>query len=303
MGSDRGPSIDTAELSKLRRPLERIRAEIRAHIAKWPGSIRHAFRATVGPAKDESELPVWAEFEVWFFYANEGFRGPLALRFAPRPKMKRGPWSCIFTDSCNEMEMWREFDCIIGNLDGLLAGERFRRAWQSNDGLGWLLFLYFLKWDFPDELVYRLCGASFTLEGIPIGEVSSAPDPFRSRNAFESWERGAKRGLPVGQHFIGLRSDIRQCSREAIDELLVLGSDAQQASAPAGRVRANVVKLFPKGEPRNRDLVELALKINTEKDTGKSLNQIAAEYTCNSRRAKSLLASLRRMKRQGEVNL
>lgn len=68
---------------------------------------------------------------------------------------------------------------------------------------------------------------------------------------------------------------------------------------------ASAEKLFPKGLPRNRDIVELVLMINTEKGTGQSINEIARSYTGekkgSAKKARSLLAQIVRMKREGRV--
>jgi hypothetical protein len=72
-------------------------------------------------------------------------------------------------------------------------------------------------------------------------------------------------------------------------------------------VRANTQKLFPKGMPSNPDVCDLVVRLQTEQGNGKSMNQIAREFTGEpagqDRKAKSLLAQIRRMKGQGEIVL
>jgi hypothetical protein len=71
---------------------------------------------------------------------------------------------------------------------------------------------------------------------------------------------------------------------------------------------ANTSKLFCGIVPTNPDLVDLAVRIDAEpKDSKRSWNEIARNFTGETNgtdtKAKSLLSQLRRMKRQGRVNL
>lgn len=72
-------------------------------------------------------------------------------------------------------------------------------------------------------------------------------------------------------------------------------------------VSANRLKLFPKGIPENSDIQDLVVRLDTEKGSGKSKNRIAREFTGEDRghdpKARSLLAQIRRLKRDGRVNL
>jgi hypothetical protein len=80
---------------------------------------------------------------------------------------------------------------------------------------------------------------------------------------------------------------------------------------PSGRadpeVDANTRKLFPKGLPDNQDVVDLVVRLNTEMGPGRSMNQIAREFTGemakNDAKALSLLSQIRRMIRKGRVKL
>jgi hypothetical protein len=72
-------------------------------------------------------------------------------------------------------------------------------------------------------------------------------------------------------------------------------------------VDANTQKLFPKGIPQNPDVIDLVVRLNTEKGSGRSMNQIAQEFTGetaqNDPKARSLLSQIRRMVRKGRVKL
>jgi len=68
-------------------------------------------------------------------------------------------------------------------------------------------------------------------------------------------------------------------------------------------IRANDFKLFPKGPLSDRDLTELVVALNTHKNSGKSLNQIAREYYAGTQRNwRSRLASVRRLRTEGRAN-
>ena len=73
---------------------------------------------------------------------------------------------------------------------------------------------------------------------------------------------------------------------------------------PESNVRANNPKLFPGGTPPNQDITDLAVKLQTERDSGKSMNQIAREFTNGDEaKAKRLLAHIRTLRRRGKINL
>lgn len=71
--------------------------------------------------------------------------------------------------------------------------------------------------------------------------------------------------------------------------------------------RADRSPLFPRGIPHNHDIQDLATKIDSEKNSGKSINEIAREFTGESkgsdRKARNLLRQIRRMKHDGKINL
>jgi hypothetical protein len=71
--------------------------------------------------------------------------------------------------------------------------------------------------------------------------------------------------------------------------------------------RADRSPLFPRGVPHNHDIQDLATKIDSEKNLGKSMNEIAREFTRepkgSDRKARSLLRQIRRMRHDGKINL
>jgi hypothetical protein len=68
--------------------------------------------------------------------------------------------------------------------------------------------------------------------------------------------------------------------------------------------RANRAKLFPGGVPTNANIVDLVVRIDAARGTGKSLREIGLEFTGGDRRkALSLLSQIRRMKREGRITL
>ena len=67
----------------------------------------------------------------------------------------------------------------------------------------------------------------------------------------------------------------------------------------------SVRRVSPKGEIKNRNIVELVLKLNTEFGPNKSRNQIAREYTGepkgNDPQARNLLSLIRRLVREADL--
>ncbi len=94
---------------------------------------------------------------------------------------------------------------------------------------------------------------------------------------------------------------------QAEDKLSALLQWIREMSDVPAVVRANNRKLFPKGLPQNPNLIDLVLRLNSQRDSGKSKSQIAREFTKetagNDRRAQSLLAQIRRLIREGRLNL
>jgi len=94
---------------------------------------------------------------------------------------------------------------------------------------------------------------------------------------------------------------------QAEDKLSALLQWIRSMSDGPAVVRANNRKLFPKGVPNNPDIVDLVLRLDSQRNSGKSMNQIAREFTekseGNEKRAQSLLAQIRRMRRDGRLNL
>jgi hypothetical protein len=79
------------------------------------------------------------------------------------------------------------------------------------------------------------------------------------------------------------------------------------ASTSTEQNLANMQKLFPRGIPKNTDIVDLAVRINAEKGSGKAQNAIARELTGEMPKkcpkAKSLLSQIRRLAREKRLNL
>jgi hypothetical protein len=70
-------------------------------------------------------------------------------------------------------------------------------------------------------------------------------------------------------------------------------------------VPENVQKLFPKGVPEDSNIVDLVVRLNTAKGSGKSQSEVARELTGesigNDVLAKKLLANIRTMRNRGQI--
>ena len=77
--------------------------------------------------------------------------------------------------------------------------------------------------------------------------------------------------------------------------------------ADTDAVRANEAKLFPGGVPRNSNIVDLVVRLDAERASGRSANEIARDFTGeqegNDTRAQSLLSQIRRLKREKKISL
>jgi hypothetical protein len=82
---------------------------------------------------------------------------------------------------------------------------------------------------------------------------------------------------------------------------------SKSEDAPNADVRAARTPLFPKGVPDKPDIVDLVTRLDSERPTGKSRNQVAREFTGEQpgkdARAQSLLRQIRRMENDGRVKL
>jgi hypothetical protein len=80
-----------------------------------------------------------------------------------------------------------------------------------------------------------------------------------------------------------------------------------EKSASSTPPSANNQKFFPRGVLNNPDILELAARLNAAEGSGISKNQIAREFTGeplgNEPKAKSLLSQIRRLIRQGRLNI
>jgi hypothetical protein len=74
--------------------------------------------------------------------------------------------------------------------------------------------------------------------------------------------------------------------------------------APIG---ADTSRLFTRGVPDNTDIRDLVCMLDAERDSGKSRNEIARNFTRESKedfpKAASLLSQIRRMEKNGRINL
>ena len=85
----------------------------------------------------------------------------------------------------------------------------------------------------------------------------------------------------------------------------------QEPEGATGANSANNARLFPGGAPENTDIRDLVCLLDANnglpEDERKSMNQVAREFTGeenrNARKAKSLLTRIRRMRREGKVNI
>jgi hypothetical protein len=82
---------------------------------------------------------------------------------------------------------------------------------------------------------------------------------------------------------------------------------ASQDQTQAPVADANTAKLFPRGVPPNPDIVDLVVRLDAAKGSGKSDIQIAREFkgetAGNDPKSKSLLSQIRRMRRNGRITL
>jgi len=65
---------------------------------------------------------------------------------------------------------------------------------------------------------------------------------------------------------------------------------------------ASAANLFIGSVPKNSNLVDLIVLLDSQKDSGRSMNEIAAEFMGgDTKKSKSLLSQIRRMKREGRL--
>ncbi|MCA9125016.1 MAG: hypothetical protein H6822_19730 [Planctomycetaceae bacterium] len=69
----------------------------------------------------------------------------------------------------------------------------------------------------------------------------------------------------------------------------------------------NVRKLFPQGVPDDSEVVDVVVRLDAARGTGKSKSEIAREYTGetspNDEKAKKILARIRMLRNRGKLNL
>lgn len=101
--------------------------------------------------------------------------------------------------------------------------------------------------------------------------------------------------LLTGAHYEKLRREIR----------VALESWIRYVQGPLFTPpNANTTKLFPQGIPDNPNIVDLVVRLDAGAGGKKSQQQIAMEMTDgNKKLADSLLSQIRRLRREGKVNL
>lgn len=103
-------------------------------------------------------------------------------------------------------------------------------------------------------------------------------------------------------------AEIRASMTRAIgvlERLRLLGVVSEEPKQqPSDANNANTSHLFSGDVPANSDIVDLVVRLDCAKGSGKSDRQIALEFTGKDvKKAESLLAQIRRLKRQGRVIL
>jgi hypothetical protein len=198
-------------------------------------------------------------------------------------------WLPKYVDSL--WQAWREADAAIGSLSRPLVEKLdalTKSPWVATVRRNCLDLI--LKW--PGDRRHQ---TSYGAEKVA-GTVSELLKKANNSNPHETWDAFEQQLSDYSHDLFAIRDVLAppQQSMRHVTSTLDQG------------VRANTSKLFPHGEINDRDVVELVLKINTELNDEKSLNQIAREYTGETKgkdsRAQSLLTKIRRLKRVGRVN-
>lgn len=96
-------------------------------------------------------------------------------------------------------------------------------------------------------------------------------------------------GLQITQGNLTLRSGSDCCwgelafspNHEKLEDIRRMPNSRRSNAAPANIERlASATKLFPTGIPNNPDIVDLSVRLNSLKDSGRSMNSIASDFTC-----------------------
>ena len=86
-----------------------------------------------------------------------------------------------------------------------------------------------------------------------------------------------------------------------------VGLEYEQVRQDIGGNKSNKNKLFPRGLPKNQDIVDLVMLLDTHQDSEKSNIQIAREFTHEIKdaddKARSLIRQIWRLEKQDRVNL
>lgn len=181
-------------------------------------------------------------------------------------------------------EAWAKADSAIANLPRRLV-ERLEALtntpWVSAVRRNCLDNI--LKW--PGELHHQTSYAAVKVSGT----VEELLENARNADPFPTWKEYQRLLATYTHDLYAIRDAISPEKPQAIATIV-----------------ANAEKLFPAGMLDDRNLVELVLKINTERSDGKRLIAIAREYFDETKgsdpKSRSALASLRRLRRDGRVN-
>jgi hypothetical protein len=226
-----GSEVDLLPSLPARDLLLRVRKEIESHYNARPsGAIRHALRIRVG-----KELTPEESLRSWLTYAaSERPHKPIFYdgrvhRTGLRPDPDLSIDHCFYGDAgASEAERFEGLAAQAMLQTWLyLPGQRIDYApldAQSfaspcNDegfARNWMLYCYFLAWDYPENLLY---GLKYYNE--VEGDGGWGCGPFTHRGAYESLEAGEYRPA-VGTYYLALDRDVRACSLEAIDAVLAM---------------------------------------------------------------------------------
>ncbi len=141
------------------------------------------------------------------------------------------------------------------------------------------------------------------LEMLPVDECRMYAEPM-IRDAIICLRERNPQLLTMAAKYLVDADGLLYCP-EGHDE--ATSTDALEAT-PTAVVRAETQKLFPKGKQGiDKYLVALALELQTQAGTGKSMSQIAEEFAISqnftAKDGKSFLRSIRALRAQGRVKL
>jgi hypothetical protein len=195
----------------LSQSLQRLRDDFnRQRTASDAGVVRHGFLLRVGISDWQSEPEAEWKQDVEFALGAIDYRifcwHNLPTRFHPNGV----PVLQFFYGNADRqvVDNWLDLrDRAILFLHDGVFGETYRHL------PSWMMVSYFLKWDHPATVRYKINERSFSFDGIPLGVF-----PFQNHHTFEEWERGTL-DIPAGRYYLTLGDDVRACSMDVIDAL------------------------------------------------------------------------------------